>query len=207
MQPQSGEVPSGECLRCEGRHGVVCRLNCVIHVWAPWGWGACHLRHYINPRTFIFTFSACIRLIVNHIIWAFYFIEKTGWLSATFIISLFSTHVEVIVQCCFFNLQLIFSEFSYSYNWKFQVVILKVLLLLTGMTRDDLFNTNASIVRDLVQACGKYCPKAMILIITNPVRLSSVTSNIVLWLEFLQLVNILCLKKHFIQLMWHFYYY
>lgn len=39
-----------------------------------------------------------------------------------------------------------------------------------GMTRDDLFNTNASIVRDLVQACGKYCPKAMILIITNPVN-------------------------------------
>ena len=40
------------------------------------------------------------------------------------------------------------------------------------MTRDDLFNTNASIVRDLVHACGKYCPKAIILIITNPVCLS-----------------------------------
>uniref|UniRef100_A0A146LI50 Malate dehydrogenase n=1 Tax=Lygus hesperus TaxID=30085 RepID=A0A146LI50_LYGHE len=39
-----------------------------------------------------------------------------------------------------------------------------------GMTRDDLFNTNASIVRDLAEACSKYCPKAMIGIISNPVN-------------------------------------
>lgn len=39
-----------------------------------------------------------------------------------------------------------------------------------GMTRDDLFNTNASIVRDLVTACADYCPEAMICIITNPVN-------------------------------------
>ena len=32
-------------------HGVVCRLNCVIHVWALWGRDACHLGRYINPRT------------------------------------------------------------------------------------------------------------------------------------------------------------
>ena len=38
-----------------------------------------------------------------------------------------------------------------------------------GMTRDDLFNTNASIVRDLADACAQYCPKAMICIIANPV--------------------------------------
>ena len=38
-------------MKAKGRHGV-CRLNCVIHVWAPWGWDACHLRRYINPRTF-----------------------------------------------------------------------------------------------------------------------------------------------------------
>ncbi|CAC5371860.1 MDH2 [Mytilus coruscus] len=37
-----------------------------------------------------------------------------------------------------------------------------------GMTRDDLFNTNAGIVRDLVSAIGDFCPKAMICIITNP---------------------------------------
>jgi malate dehydrogenase len=39
-----------------------------------------------------------------------------------------------------------------------------------GMTRDDLFNTNASIVRDLVDAVAVNCPKAMIAIISNPVN-------------------------------------
>lgn len=39
-----------------------------------------------------------------------------------------------------------------------------------GMTRDDLFNTNASIVRDLAAACAKACPKAFIGIISNPVN-------------------------------------
>jgi malate dehydrogenase len=39
-----------------------------------------------------------------------------------------------------------------------------------GMTRDDLFNTNASIVRDLVAGCAKACPKALIGIISNPVN-------------------------------------
>jgi malate dehydrogenase len=39
-----------------------------------------------------------------------------------------------------------------------------------GMTRDDLFNTNASIVRDLADACAKYSPKAMICVISNPVN-------------------------------------
>uniref|UniRef100_A0A2C9JIA1 Malate dehydrogenase n=1 Tax=Biomphalaria glabrata TaxID=6526 RepID=A0A2C9JIA1_BIOGL len=39
-----------------------------------------------------------------------------------------------------------------------------------GMTRDDLFNTNAGIVANLVDACAKNCPKSMIAIITNPVN-------------------------------------
>ncbi|KAJ2764354.1 Malate dehydrogenase, cytoplasmic, partial [Coemansia nantahalensis] len=39
-----------------------------------------------------------------------------------------------------------------------------------GMTRDDLFNTNASIVRNLAQACAEVCPKAKLLIISNPVN-------------------------------------
>lgn len=39
-----------------------------------------------------------------------------------------------------------------------------------GMTRDDLFNINASIVRNLALACGKYCPKAHLLVISNPVN-------------------------------------
>lgn len=39
-----------------------------------------------------------------------------------------------------------------------------------GMTRDDLFNTNASIVRDIIQAVGEVAPKALIGIISNPVN-------------------------------------
>lgn len=39
-----------------------------------------------------------------------------------------------------------------------------------GMTRDDLFNTNASIVKTLVEACARNCPEALLCIITNPVN-------------------------------------
>lgn len=39
-----------------------------------------------------------------------------------------------------------------------------------GMSRDDLFNTNASIVRDLSAACAEHCPDAHIAIISNPVN-------------------------------------
>lgn len=39
-----------------------------------------------------------------------------------------------------------------------------------GMTRDDLFNTNATIVRDLADATAQYAPKAIVCIISNPVN-------------------------------------
>ncbi|RZF42368.1 hypothetical protein LSTR_LSTR004176 [Laodelphax striatellus] len=39
-----------------------------------------------------------------------------------------------------------------------------------GMTRDDLFNTNASIVRDLAKAAAEVAPTALIGIISNPVN-------------------------------------
>lgn len=39
-----------------------------------------------------------------------------------------------------------------------------------GMTRDDLFNTNASIVASIVKAVGQNSPKAFIAIISNPVN-------------------------------------
>merc|ERR1719352_911983 len=39
-----------------------------------------------------------------------------------------------------------------------------------GMTRDDLFNTNAGIVKTLAEGCGKYCPTAVLGIISNPVN-------------------------------------
>ncbi|XP_058020412.1 malate dehydrogenase, mitochondrial isoform X2 [Ahaetulla prasina] len=38
------------------------------------------------------------------------------------------------------------------------------------MTRDDLFNTNATIVANLAAACAQHCPKALICIIANPVN-------------------------------------
>lgn len=38
------------------------------------------------------------------------------------------------------------------------------------MTRDDLFNTNASIVKTLIEGCAEYCPDAIIAIISNPVN-------------------------------------
>jgi len=38
------------------------------------------------------------------------------------------------------------------------------------MTRDDLFNTNASIVRDLAKGVAEHAPKAILGIIANPVN-------------------------------------
>merc|ERR1711962_391829 len=39
-----------------------------------------------------------------------------------------------------------------------------------GMTRDDLFNTNATIVANLTRACAKAAPNAVVGIISNPVN-------------------------------------
>ncbi|EDW38450.1 GL12005 [Drosophila persimilis] len=39
-----------------------------------------------------------------------------------------------------------------------------------GMTRDDLFNVNAGIIKDIASSIAKNCPKALIAIITNPVN-------------------------------------
>ena len=39
-----------------------------------------------------------------------------------------------------------------------------------GMTRDDLFNTNASIVANLAKAAAEVCPNAFLAIISNPVN-------------------------------------
>jgi malate dehydrogenase len=39
-----------------------------------------------------------------------------------------------------------------------------------GMTRDDLFKINAGIVRDIATAAAQNCPKAFMLIISNPVN-------------------------------------
>ena len=39
-----------------------------------------------------------------------------------------------------------------------------------GMTRDDLFMVNAGISFELAKACASICPKAPVLVITNPVN-------------------------------------
>lgn len=39
-----------------------------------------------------------------------------------------------------------------------------------GMTRDDLFNVNASIILDIVLTCGSVAPKAIFCVVTNPVN-------------------------------------
>ena len=39
-----------------------------------------------------------------------------------------------------------------------------------GMTRDDLFNINAGIVKALAEGIAKYCPNAIVNIISNPVN-------------------------------------
>lgn len=52
-----------------------------------------------------------------------------------------------------------------------------------GMTRDDLFNVNANINAQVALECGKVCPRAMYMIISNPVN-----SLVPVWAE--------VLKKH-----------
>jgi len=39
-----------------------------------------------------------------------------------------------------------------------------------GMTRDDLFKTNAGIAKSIAEACAKYCPDAVLALIVNPVN-------------------------------------
>jgi malate dehydrogenase len=39
-----------------------------------------------------------------------------------------------------------------------------------GMSRDDLFKVNADIAKGIVEACAKFCPKAMLALIVNPVN-------------------------------------
>lgn len=61
-----------------------------------------------------------------------------------------------------------------------------------GMTRADLFNINASIIRDLVANIGKNCPNATILIISNPVN-----STVAIAAEVLKKLGVFNPKKLF----------
>ena len=60
------------------------------------------------------------------------------------------------------------------------------------MTRDDLFNTNASIVRDLAAAIARVSPKAHVLVISNPVN-----STVPIAAEVLKKANVFDPKKLF----------
>lgn len=61
-----------------------------------------------------------------------------------------------------------------------------------GMTRDDLFNTNAGIVKGLAEACAKSCPDACFLIIANPVN-----STVPIFAEVLKTAGVYNPKKLF----------
>jgi malate dehydrogenase len=61
-----------------------------------------------------------------------------------------------------------------------------------GMTRDDLFNINASIVKSLVEAVADNCPEAFIHIISNPVN-----STVPIAAEVLKQKGVYNLKKLF----------
>merc|ERR1712014_492530 len=39
-----------------------------------------------------------------------------------------------------------------------------------GMTRDDLFKVNADITKNIVAACAKFCPEAVVCLIVNPLN-------------------------------------
>merc|ERR1712151_688031 len=39
-----------------------------------------------------------------------------------------------------------------------------------GQSRDDLFKINADIAKDVVEACAKHCPNAIVALIVNPVN-------------------------------------
>mmetsp|Transcript_4791 Transcript_4791/g.19527 ORF Transcript_4791/g.19527 Transcript_4791/m.19527 type:complete len:231 (+) Transcript_4791:245-937(+) len=60
------------------------------------------------------------------------------------------------------------------------------------MTRDDLFNTNATIVMTLAEACARSCPEACFLVISNPVN-----STVPIFAETLKKAGVYDSKKLF----------
>jgi malate dehydrogenase len=60
------------------------------------------------------------------------------------------------------------------------------------MTRDDLFNTNASIVRDLAKGVAEYAPNAMLGIIANPVN-----STVPICAEVLKAANVYDKRRYY----------
>ena len=65
-----------------------------------------------------------------------------------------------------------------------------------GMTRDDLFNTNASIVRDLTKSVAEHCPNASVQVVSNPVNSTVPIASEVLKVSFsfLKITDLLIFK-------------
>ena len=60
------------------------------------------------------------------------------------------------------------------------------------MTRDDLFKINAGIVKGLVEGIAEHCPKAFVLVISNPVN-----STVPISAEVLKAKNVFNAKRLF----------
>jgi hypothetical protein len=83
-------------------------------------------------------------------------------------------------------------EFPVSRNQDIEIFSDREYLGKPGMTRDDLFNINAGIVKGLIEVIAEVAPKAYILIISNPVN-----STVPIAAEVLKSKNVFDPKKLF----------
>ena len=60
-----------------------------------------------------------------------------------------------MVELCTFKLQNLVPANIFQYNCCKLILIIKTIIIITGMTRDDLFNTNATIVLKLSEAAAQ----------------------------------------------------
>ena len=80
-----------------------------------------------------------------------------------------------LLDVMLFSSQLVSQESQVKIHSSYSSTILESttvqnLIIHVGMTRDDLFNTNATIVANLTRACARAAPNAVVGIISNPVN-------------------------------------
>ena len=135
--------------------------------WAPWS-ATCLSTIFNIPRV-----SALISATLKHVPKSRLSLAKKNW----------PMHWKELTSWSFppvFHA----NQVSISCDW-FAFIVYRL-----GMTRDDLFNTNATIVADLVTACAQNCPRAIIAIIANPVN-----STVVIASEIMKAHNVYDEKK------------
>lgn len=67
-----------------------------------------------------------------------------------------------------------------------------------GMSRDDLFNINAGIIANLAVGVAKVCPKAFILVVTNPVNSTvPIVSEVLKGIASMLCMSLQCQCYHF----------